>query len=54
MFRGTLKTWDDLFSQAAEFATEIGRDNLIAISHSADHSDGVVTVWFWGSDSAAV
>jgi hypothetical protein len=48
IFRGVLATWDELFRQAAEFATRIGRDRLISISHSADSSDGVVTVWYWG------
>lgn len=48
-FRGTLTTWDRLFAEAAEFATRLGRDRLISISHSADHSDGVVTVWYWAN-----
>ena len=47
MFRGTLATWETLFSEASEFATSIGRDRLINISHSCDHSNGVVTVWYW-------
>ena len=47
MFRGTLATWDELFTQAAEFATKVGRERLITISHSADQSNGVVTVWYW-------
>ena len=47
MFRGTLATWDQLFSQAAECATTLGRERLITISHSADQSDGVVAVWYW-------
>ena len=47
IFRATFQTWDQLFSQAAAFASDIGRDRLIAISHSEDKSDGVVTVWFW-------
>jgi hypothetical protein len=46
-FRGTLATWDDLFGKAAQFATEIGSERVVSISHSADHSDGVVTVWYW-------
>ncbi len=46
-FRGTLATWDDLFEQAAEFATETGRERVLGISHSADRGDGVVTVWYW-------
>jgi hypothetical protein len=47
MFRGTFATWVDLFDQAAGFATELGRERLIGISHSEDKSDGVVAVWYW-------
>ena len=46
-FRGTLATWDELFSQAAEFASTLDQQRLITISHSADQSNGVVTVWYW-------
>ncbi len=48
MFKGVIKSWERLFEEATEFATEIGRDRLISISHSADHSEGIVTVWYWG------
>lgn len=47
IFRGTFKSWDELFQQAAEFASHIGPDRLIGISHSCDNNDGVVTVWYW-------
>jgi hypothetical protein len=47
MFRGTFETWDDLFGAAAQFATAIGSERVVNISHSANHSDGVVTVWYW-------
>ena len=46
-FRGTLATWDDLFIKAASFASELGPERVLNISHSADNSDGVVTVWYW-------
>lgn len=46
-FRGTLKTWDDLFDEAAKFATEIGEERLITISHSCDSSNGIITIWYW-------
>ena len=46
-FRGRLTTWDDLFGQAAAFATQIGRENVLSISHSEDDNEGVVTVWYW-------
>jgi hypothetical protein len=42
-----MATWNQLFQEAADFATSIGRDRLIGISHSEDHNDGVVTVWYW-------
>ena len=49
VFRGTLATWDELFSEAAAFATRVGRERLITISHSEDQQDGVAAVWYWGS-----
>lgn len=48
MFRGTLQSWDELFSQAAAFASTLRPEELITISHSEDSNDGVVTVWYWG------
>ena len=50
MFRGTFNTWDELFSQAAEFATQMGETRLISVSHSCAGNDGVVTVWYWDFD----
>jgi len=50
MFRGTFATWEELFEEAADFATEIGPERLINISHSADRGDGVVAVWYWADD----
>jgi hypothetical protein len=47
VFRGTLTTWDALFGQAADFASSLPEGALIGISHSADRSEGVVTVWQW-------
>ena len=47
IFRGTLASWDDLFTEAAAFATTLGEGRVLGVSHSADHSDGVVAVWYW-------
>jgi hypothetical protein len=47
-FRSTFKPWSELFAEAAVFATTLGRERLISISHSADQSRGVVAVWYWG------
>jgi hypothetical protein len=46
-FRSALSTWESLFTEAAEFVTQVGPDRLIGISHSADQGEGVVTVWYW-------
>ena len=53
MFRGTMATWEQLFTEAAEFATRVGRERLITISHSEDQQDGVVAVWFWAEPGEA-
>ena len=36
-----------LVSEATAFATSMGRDRLINISHSEDNNEGVVAVWYW-------
>lgn len=46
VFKGMTKPWDRLFREASDFATGIGPDRLISISHSCDHADGVVTVCY--------
>lgn len=53
IFRGTFASWPDLMARAAQFATEIGRDRLITISHSEDEEDGVIAVWYWGDKESA-
>lgn len=45
IFRSSWSSWEGLFASAATFATWAGR-GLVSISHSADESDGVVTVWY--------
>src|SRR2546430_2615956 len=44
LFRGTFKSWEALFDEAAQFASEIGPERLIGISHSEDENDGVIAV----------
>ncbi len=50
IFRSSYSSWEELFAKAAQFATEIGRENLINISHSEDGNEGVVVVWYWSSE----
>lgn len=47
VFRGIWASFEALFREAADFASLLGPDRLISISHSEDNDDGVVTVWFW-------
>ena len=49
-FRGTWGTWEELFLQASAYASEVGPERLISISHSEDGNDGVVTVLYWMED----
>ena len=54
-FESTSQSWGSMFQDAADFASEIGRERLIGISHSHGGGNetwgvggsGVVTVWYW-------
>lgn len=46
-FESMTKSWQALFREAADFATVLGPERLISISHSEDQNAGVVTVWYW-------
>jgi len=52
VFRSAFQSWEILFRDAAAFATEIGPERLISISHSEDQNDGVITVWYWDESTA--
>ena len=49
----SLRPWDELLGEAGEFATKIGRERLISISHSHTGFEGVVAVWYWGEPGDA-
>lgn len=49
IYKSTFTSWESLFAEAATFAESIGPEHLIGISHSSDHSEGVVTVWYWST-----
>ena len=53
MFRGVFASWEKLFTQASEFASKIGKDRVINISHSDSHSDGGGTAVVTGAGIAA-
>ena len=46
VFRATFKSWLALFDEATDFATKLGRERVISISHSSDGNDGIVAVWY--------
>jgi hypothetical protein len=46
-FESQFITRQKILQKAAEFASEIGADRLINISHSEDHHDSIVTIWYW-------
>lgn len=47
VFESTFTSWENLFAEAARFATQVGPDRLIGISHSQSNALGVITVWYW-------
>ena len=46
-FSALVATWESVFSDAADFATQVGRERVVSISHSADRHEAIVTVWYW-------
>jgi len=53
VFRGTFTSWQELFQEASDFASQLDPRQLINISHSEDKGEGVVTVWYWGEEDDA-
>jgi len=49
IFKATFQSWQDMCDEVSAFATRVGRENLISISQSADNSQGVLVVWYWGT-----
>lgn len=47
IFRSALKSWEKLCQDASDFASSLPEGHVISISHSGDHSDGVVVVWYY-------
>lgn len=49
-FSSDFKSWEDMLSEAAEFATAIGEKNLINISCSEFGqyaSRATIIIWYW-------
>ena len=52
-WKSSFDTWNAMFQDAADFASQLPPDRLINISHSSDSNRGVVTVWYWADDETA-
>ena len=50
VFKSSYRRWEELYRDAADFATKIGHQRLVNISHACDHSEATVTVWYWDKD----
>ncbi len=51
IFKSQYRYWDDICTEAADFASTIPADRLISVSQSCDHSTGVVVVWYYDEKS---
>ncbi len=47
MFKSSVKTWQTMLNEASDFASTIGEQRVINISHSCDNNKAVVVVWYW-------
>jgi len=47
VFKSHMKSWTDLCTEAAAFASEKGKERLINVSVSADSGQGIIVVWYW-------
>ncbi|MBY0526440.1 MAG: hypothetical protein K2R98_23805 [Gemmataceae bacterium] len=49
-FDSKMASREKLFKHASEFATQVGRERLITMSHSEDRDNIVITIWYWGDE----
>ena len=51
IIRSSMRSWESMCQEAAQFASTIGRDRLINISVSASGetlgASGTIFVWYW-------
>jgi hypothetical protein len=52
-WKSGFSVWQDMFQDAANFASKLPKDRLINISHSGDEGTGVVVVWYWAENESA-
>lgn len=49
-FDSKMASREKLFKAASEFASHIGPERLITLSHSEDRDNIVITIWYWGDE----
>jgi hypothetical protein len=49
-YESKMASREKLFRYASEFATQLGRDRLISLSHSEDRDNIIISVWYWGEE----
>ena len=55
VFESSTQSWEELCDEAGQFATQVGRENLINISLAASGGTemfghggrGLIVVWYW-------
>jgi hypothetical protein len=50
VWKSGIQSWETMFRNAANFASQLPKDRLINISHSSERGIGVVAVWYWDDD----
>lgn len=47
VFSSNRKSLGEVCEEAAEFATSVGPERLVSVSHSSEGSRSLVVVWYW-------
>jgi hypothetical protein len=53
-FDSKMASREKLFKAASEFASHVGPERLITLSHSEDRDNIVITIWYWGEEELKV
>jgi hypothetical protein len=50
VFRSEWSSWATLFQEAADFASGLGPERVINVSHMTEGMFGLVIVWYWSDE----
>ena len=51
-WKSGFSSWEDMFQDAANFASQLPKNRLINITHSRDEGTSIVAVWYWADDES--